>query len=163
MHIKNNNISDISGDFEKFFKSFDDLQYIIVYDIVTFVCSEQDNFLVNDLSMIMEAVIPSEQKVSGIISKISYSQIQEEVARCFSYVSEKGILYTVESSNKVTLRRTQTFWELIEKHFCLPPTVCYQHHSESGGYFDLGIMWEFCFILLNEQKQGIILYVGASD
>lgn len=162
MHIKHESICDIGSNFEQLFKSFKDLQYIIVYDIVTFSFLGND-FSLENLSMIMQIAAPSEKKVSGIINHVTFNQVQKEVALCFSHVSENGVLYMADVSSSIVTTRTKIFWELIEKHFTLPPTSCYQHYSGHGGYFDFGIMWEFCFILLNEQHQGIILYVAASD
>lgn len=61
-------------------------------------------------------------------------------------------------------KNVDCFWVEVGKHFQLAPTRTYRHYPSSESYFDFGVFWEFCFILLNDKTgQGIVLSGNATD
>lgn len=162
MKIKSDSIKNIGCEFKPFFKSLEGCNYVILFDVIKFSFSENVNFSQEDLSFITRTIVTTKRPIDGVIKIISFLEAQELIKEAFSYVADDGHLNVSDDQNLIK-KRLNVFWKLIKQHFTLSQEVCYQHISITGGYFDFGVMWNLCFILLNEHNQGIIIYAAASD
>lgn len=153
MHVKTNEIMWLNEKFKLLFAQLDGSNYVLAHNIIFFTFDDDLSFSLGNLTSIMKALNPRSNLVSGNLAKISWKIVQQEIHECL--FCPWG---PIQAPNTVKL-----FWELVSQHFVLPPIVCYQYEPVPGSCFDFGVQWNFCFILLNEQKQGIILHAGAID
>lgn len=156
MKIRKQTIHDVSQEWAELFSSMEACNYYIGFCVIKFDFCQDIEFFTHDLGTIMKTAIPHSDNIDGDITTISLTQVKEIITNCLSFTFEPG-------NPQFTQSRLDKFWKLTETHFSLPPCICYQHIPNTNSYFDFGIMWNFCFILLNEQNQGIIIYAGASD
>lgn len=106
-----------------------------------------------DLILIKTILNPSFTPVKGEIKATSFEKVK----------------FTIHENLMCSWGPTQVpdtvevFWQLVSQYFFSPPSTCYEHIPDPGSCFDFRVQWNFCFILLNEHKQGIILDAGAVD
>lgn len=152
-----------NNEIASFFESLHQCNYVIDHSIITFKFYKGFDFFLNDLSMIIKATDKEcTKEARGEIITVSFLDVTSLINYRLSYTSDGGYISTSIDKNLVN-SRVEQFWMLIKKYFDLPPSVCYEHKPVYPSYFDFGVMWEFCFILLNEKQQGIIIYAGAAD
>lgn len=150
MNIQPNNIRDLYPEFKSFFQNLDGANYIIGHEVILFSFSGDFNLYLKDLE---HAIEPINKSISGNLKSVSFDRAQKIIRECL--LCPWG---PTQEPNTI-----EVFWKLINQYFTLPPTICYEHEPEPESCFDFGIQWNFCFILLNEQKQGIIIHAGAID
>ncbi len=160
MHINNETIRNRTENFDLFFtKLEDDSPYVMTHSAVTFSFFGRFDFSIKDLSSIMAQVSSKSRLVEGLLNEISFDAMQEKIDDCLNFDPFGHEQIPVELKTK----RLKSFWDLVNRHFILPPLACYQYDPARNTCFDFGIMWNFCFILLNDRGQGIILHAGAAD
>ncbi len=95
--------------------------------------------------------------VNGIITRISFDSIKETIDSCLGY--KRNFTY----GDKFYAAQSHIYWAIIKKALDqkIPPTICY-NHSPAGQSFFTGLMWDFCFILINGNK-GIVISGCALD
>lgn len=126
---------------------------MVAHDVNAFSFSDNFDFQLDNLSFIMKNVAPNNQAVEGTIESLSFEEVTKKIQDCL--LCPWG---PTQAPNTMEI-----FWHLVNQYFNLPPVACYEHEPDSESCFTFGVQWNFCFILLNEKKQGIILYAGATD
>lgn len=162
MNIKIFNVRDLREEFKSFFEHLEGCNYIIDYDIITFNFCQSIEFSLQQLSQIVTTIDPQGEPVDGTLAQVSFMEVKKSVTNGLSYISRGGGIHVSPDKVFVT-KRVDTFWNIIQNNFILPPSICYRHEAYPRSYFDFGVMWDFCFILLNQHQQGIIIYAGAAD
>lgn len=156
MKIKQQTIQDVSNQWTSLFSSMEECNYSIDFCVVGFEFYQDLNFFIHDLAIIIKDVLPHCDHIAGDVITVSFAHVKEVIASCLSYTFDPDDPLLNQS-------RLDVFWKLVKTHFSFPPIVCYQHIPATDSCFDTGVMWSFCFILLNEHNQGIIIYAAASD
>lgn len=160
MYIEKETIQDIDDEFEVFFDDMEGVNYVIAHYEILFSFSNGSNFSIKDLSSLVKAWWPTGIQAEGLINNISFQEVEKKINRCLTF---NPYSFAEKLPQEKAEYLIKTYWDLVKKYFATPTTVCYQHDPSRGSCFDFGIMWNFCFILLNAQGQGIILHAGAAD
>ncbi len=102
-----------------------------------------------------------EHNVAGKIIPITFVDAQRIVNRCLSF-HVKGSIPQITPDTELSMARFLTFWHLIKEEVVLPSNTVFLHIPDAGSYFNFGIVWNFCIILLSGQE-GILISGQAYD
>ncbi len=160
MHISTESIKNISNEFEDFFEDIQGGNYSVAHGVISFAFSEGFDFTKKDLYSVMKFLSPKSRPVEGLFNQITFFDAEKEINRCLTF-NPYDLQENIPRETADYL--IKTYWDLVKKHFIIPAQICYQYQPSFDKCFDFGIMWNFCFILLNDRGQGIILHAGAAD
>lgn len=161
MKIGQKSINNLKYIFQPFFNKLEGTNYVISTDVKTFYYHEKVEFFnMENLKTLFP--VKDDNTVQGTITPTTPIQSKEYIESCLSYCCNgKGGIEKTKNTLLIK-KRISTFWNLVQKHFDLPPEKVYIHNPEIGSYFDYGFMWHFCYIFLKDGK-GIVLDAGAFD
>lgn len=153
MLIQKHTVKDLHEVFKDFFENLYGCNYVIAHDVNSFSFSGNFDFKLDDLSLIVKTIGPASEAVEGTINNLSFEEVTKKIHACL--LCPWG---PTQAPNTL-----EVFWNLVNQYFILPPVVCYEHDPSPESCFTFGVQWNFCFILLNEHYQGIVIYAGAAD
>jgi len=155
MIINTSSIKDISKSFKPLATSFNDINYVVNFEAKIFDFRGDDNFTVNDLKVIFSE---ADREIDGEIRKTSLDTVLQDIKSDLSYCATSENI----GNEPLAYYRKKAFMMIVEEYFPYNPSTIYKHFPSPESYFDLGIMWHFCYIFL-ENGKGIILSGGAFD
>lgn len=180
MIIKQKPITDFSSDFVELAKSIADCNYNVNFDARTFFFqSEHCLFTVNDLRKIFSDKVNTScnqeycsigtqdhQKkpcIRGTMKTNTYSSAKNEIDDALSFDLELSDSFLAnkptEAAIQIIIDRKQKFWTIIHHYYAVQSaTQVLAHEASSDSFFGCGIMWQFCFIFINDKtNQGLVL------
>lgn len=123
-----------------------------------------------ELTHLQEICYDQSAYIQGIVETATFNECTEFINLCLSCGGGAGSpgewteLDLRRATSKECAGRIAWFWNEVNKYMTLPPSRTYSHTPSEGSYFDDGIFWQFCFILLNNtETKGIVLSGYCSD
>ena len=156
MKIIKNTIKDIGSDLESFFEKDEGTNYVVPTEVRFFCHDNNGQFTMENLKDIFFNVA---DEIEGEIVSVSMKEIGNHIENCMAYYCD-GTGGAISEDNEFISKRVNTFWNIMQKNIHLPPIKTYEHYSTLKGYFGIGGMWHFCYILMNK-KSGIVVCAGA--
>lgn len=132
------------------------VNYTVSFHTLAFTTQENEPITITTLQELYPGM-----PVSGTIEPITFGQAQQLVNRCLAY-HVKGSFPQITHDTELTMARFLTFWHLIKEEISLPCTQVYIHKPDYNSYFAFGVVWNFCFILVDQTK-GLVISGQAHD
>ena len=108
----------------------------------------------------LQALYPN-MPVAGKLIPISFIDAQKIVNRCLSF-HVNGSMPHITADTDLVAARFLTFWNFVKEEISLPCSTVFLHIPDFGSYFGFGVVWNFCFVLLEDSK-GLVLSGNAYD
>ncbi len=185
MEIIKNSIKDIHALLEALANNMSGPNYCIDFDIRVFQYSQGPNFTLSIFRELYEDIsIFDTEKGSAFIDNIEKS-IEGPVNEIEFELAKQGIKKSLRSTydespgayrdmlgaytgwslaQELAKKHSETFWGIINSNFTMPPTHSFQHKPDHDSFFGGWVMWEFCYVLLNDNtKEGIVIAGQAYD
>ena len=141
-----------AAEFSPLTRSLQSANYNVAFEAKIFSYQDNNIFTLENL----RALFPGED-IRGSINLCKYQDVQKKIQKSLAF-SEKE-MGEIDNS-EIILTRTKRFWQIIQKHFNLPPQIIYKHEAYAGSSFRFYVMWGFCYIFLSESKG--LLIAGES-
>ncbi len=162
MKIVTNSIENLSEEFEHLQKSLEGANYCVSLEWKKF---KFDNDFYFDLEC-LKKLFPNED-VRGKIVLSNFDAAKKDVKNAMSHFSYESGMVAITSDENITTSRESCFWNILSHIFSLPPKIIYKHEPDFDSYFGPYIMWDFCYIFLNEKKttskEGVVISGAAWD
>ena len=150
-------MTDNSKEFQQLEESLEWVNYSVHFEVRKFVYtvapydSAKVSFTITDLQKLFPGL-----GVEGEILAIEYEKAKAHIYKALSYDSFREGYADINPDLLVINQRTTAFWDIISKHFKLPPLFVFEHIPYQGSYFDDADVWGFHYLFLNEY-QGLFI------
>jgi hypothetical protein len=176
MKIVDGSVKNIDHLFEKLILDAGGANYSLDFEGRIFRYQEDSNFTIETLQRLYEGEsrylnYKEPLLIDGPIDVTNFDLIKRKVyyyltlastgdPRGYEDLSNRSILWSVKP--EVAKQRFENVLGIINAHFTLPPTRCFEHKPENDSFFGGWDMWVFCYILLNENTQEGIFITGQA-
>lgn len=185
MLIKQDLIKDFSKDFVALEKSIEGCNYNVGFSARLFFFQPCATFTITMLRQVFSDKVnttclqddcniytPEHQTlpcISGSIGECQHSFAKKEIedALSFDHNLTGSVLFNKPTGyiEKSLTDRKQKFWAIIHHYYAAQAaTQVLVHEASPDSFFGCGIMWQFCFIFINNKtNQGLVLDGFAHD